>query len=100
MIQDIDYTVDEKHHGDATEEGVVKQNRKQLLGLRATCTTRSTWNDSPRLPGAARAYALSSRRRVRRQNGEVFRRRIYRARNAGPGAGLTAFTRLSKPRKA
>ena len=84
LIQDIDYTLEEKHRtATLTEEGVEQSGAP--AGPRQSLRSRAHGNDSPRLPGLARAHALQARRRLRGQKRRSHhRRRIHRPRNARP----------------
>ena len=74
LIQDIDYTIDEKHRtATLTEEGVSKVER--LLGLGNLYDPGAHGDDSPRLPGPPRPYALQTRRRLRGQKRRSHHRR-------------------------
>ncbi len=100
LIQEIDYTLDEKMRtATLTEEGVSKCER--LLSLGNLYDPGEHGNDSPRLPGAARAHAVQARRRLRGQRRRSHhRRRVHRAARCPAAAGRTACTRPWKPRKA
>ena len=100
LIQDIDYTLDEKMRtATLTEEGVSKTER--LLNLGNLYDPGQYRNAAPRLPRAARAHAVRERRRLRGERRRSSdRRRIHRAPNAGPPlVGRFASGRRSQGRR-
>ena len=83
LIQEIDYTLDEKHKtATLTEEGVSKAEK--LLGLGNLYDPAQHGDHSSRLPGTAGAHALPARRGLRGERRRSdHRRRIHRAADAG-----------------
>jgi preprotein translocase subunit SecA len=100
LKKDVDYTVDEKHHSAVLTDAGVERVEK-LLQIHNLYDPAEHLVQPPRAAGAARAHAVQARRQLhghrRRQGGD--HRRVYRASDAGVGAGRTDCTKRSKPKK-